>query len=79
MHGLTPSGSRKQHLRIQKPWRIARLNSSLPRRLRARCNASHARRPCEGRGTQLTLGYAKDVCTIIARAIRADASSSARE
>eukprot|EP00969_Alexandrium_andersonii_P100819 4447233-Alexandrium_andersonii.AAC.1 len=32
MYGLSPSDPAKRHLRIQKPWRIACLNSSLPRR-----------------------------------------------
>eukprot|EP00969_Alexandrium_andersonii_P246156 10877600-Alexandrium_andersonii.AAC.1 len=30
MYGLCPSDPRKQHLMIQKPWRIACLNSSPP-------------------------------------------------
>eukprot|EP00969_Alexandrium_andersonii_P084489 3726291-Alexandrium_andersonii.AAC.1 len=78
MYGLTLPDARKEHLRIQKPWRIACLNSTLPRRLSARCDASHAHHPCEGRDTQLTQGYTKGACSIIAGTIRADAPTSAR-
>eukprot|EP00969_Alexandrium_andersonii_P068380 3016559-Alexandrium_andersonii.AAC.1 len=78
MYGLCPSDPAKRHLRIQKLWRIACLNSSLPRRLCSRCNARHAHHPCEGRDTQLTQGYTKDVCSVIARTIRADSTMHAR-
>eukprot|EP00969_Alexandrium_andersonii_P063331 2788301-Alexandrium_andersonii.AAC.1 len=44
MYGLAPTDSKKQHLRIQKPRRLACLSSTLLVRLFACCDASHAHR-----------------------------------
>eukprot|EP00969_Alexandrium_andersonii_P134180 5935137-Alexandrium_andersonii.AAC.1 len=54
MCGLRPVDPKHSDKLIRKPWRIACLNSSLPRFLNRTCNSHRRHYPCEGRDAMLT-------------------------
>eukprot|EP00969_Alexandrium_andersonii_P327788 14485766-Alexandrium_andersonii.AAC.1 len=72
MYGLRPVDPKHSDKFIRKPWRIACLNSSLPKLLHRMCNHQHRHHPCEGRGTILTQGHTRAICSMISQSIVAD-------
>eukprot|EP00974_Lingulodinium_polyedra_P126277 11197684-Lingulodinium_polyedra.AAC.1 len=60
------------HTRIKKPWRTARINSTLPKTLNRTCDGNHLQHPCEGSDALLTQGYTKESCRIVRNIVEHD-------
>ena len=68
---VLPQNSGDSPMLIRKPWRVACLNTCLPRLLKT-CDHSHVHAPCVGRETLFTQGYTPEICRIIHEAIKQD-------
>ena len=75
MYGMQPSGqSPYRHTFIRKPWRIACLNSSIPKHLNKQCDGDHQHHPCEGRETVTSYDLTSSVNQIICSSVARDAA-----
>ena len=76
MYGLVAEhGERKGHP-IRKPWRIASVNSSLPKLLNLKCTG-HLHAACQGPDTVRTQNYTIDIAKVIHRCDRESGTRTA--
>ena len=60
---------------VNKPWRVAYLNSSLGTRLNEKCDGSHIHTPSSGQNTSITEGYTPKIVRIVHECFRDDVRS----
>ena len=72
MYGLVATKGKEAGMPIEKPWRVAYLNSSLGNRLNMKCDGSHIHTPCAGQNTSLTEGYTPTIVRIVHECFRED-------
>ena len=72
MYGLVATKGKEAGTPIQKPWRVAYINSSLCTRLNKKCDGSHVHTPCAGQNTSITEGYTPKIVRIVHECFRDD-------
>ena len=73
MYGLVATKGKEAGTPINKPWRVAYLNSSLGTRLNEKCDGSHIHTPCSGQNASITGGYTPQNVRIVHECFRDDA------
>ena len=72
MYGLVAESGPNMGEPINKPWRVACVNSSLPDVLNRKCSHEHKHAPCAGRLTKGTEGYTDEIVSVVHESFRKD-------
>ena len=72
MYGLVAESGPNKGKPINKPWRVACVNSSLPDVLNRKCSREHTHVPCAGSLTKGPEGYTKEIVSIVHESFRKD-------
>ena len=65
MYGLVAESGPNMGEPINKPWRVACVNSSLPDVLNRKCSHEHKHAPCAGSLTKGTEGYTDEIVSVV--------------
>ena len=78
MYGLVATKGKDAGKLINKPWRVAYLNSNIGEILNKRCDRSHEHAPCSGQNTKITEGYTPSIARIVHSCFKDDACKRVR-
>ena len=79
MYGLVALSGKDSGMPINKPWRVACLNSSLNNVLNKKCDKSHTHTPCEGNKTKGTENYTPEIAKQFHVTFKADVEERRRD